>query len=522
MSIEEQAPMTEQLSKTTSNLDQESLLALVSVRPPTPDKCAVCLNNKQNDIIARIDSCSHTFCFPCVLEWSKVRAICPLCKQPFTVITRERYSGELIEEIRVQTTQRSSAPPIRSFSNLNDVLNWIDHNHTRSNDLDTHNRNDIFRQMVYIEWLNTVQSVVRRPNVNAQNSNLASINRTTNALTTASWSNLIPLDSIRHLLNRYLRQTTSELRESTIYSQSTRQTVAFRKYIYLNRLYVNSPLVGHNRATLTVRECSPTWYASNPACLHRLVPFLARELFALLWNDEATIEVIIQEILTAIQTHEIRSSFLTRKLNTYLRRYTKHFIHEFYTFARCPYDLAGFDRHAQYPAMNTAPVARPPIQISLDDDHDDGNEQTPIVLDENSDMSIDLSDSTSHSSESSLSTMTIESERQSTSSECEIVEYVEPTRERTPTLIVLSEDEDHVDNPDTVQSHAAASTKRKHRHHRHSHKRSRQQQLTTSVADPTSPISVILDDDDDNDEDSQQDISNQEQLQQQQQEDNDC
>ena len=57
---------------------------------------------------------------------------------------------------------------------------------------------------------------------------------------------------------------------------------------------------------------------------------------------------------------------------------------------------------------------------------------------------------------------------------------MEPTRERTPTLIVLSEDEDRIDNPDTVQNHAAASTKRKHRHHRHSHKRSRQHQPTTS------------------------------------------
>lgn len=56
---------------------------------------------------------------------------------------------------------------------------------------------------------------------------------------------------------------------------------------------------------------------------------------------------------------------------------------------------------------------------------------------------------------------------------------MEPTRERSPTLIVLSEDEDHVDNPDTVQTQAATSTKRKHRH---SHKRSRQQQPTTSGA----------------------------------------
>ena len=102
--MEEQITTTEQLSKPSTNLDQQSLLALVSVRPPTPDKCAVCLNNKQNDVTARIDSCSHTFCYSCILEWSKVRAICPLCKQPFKLITHERYSGDIVEEVRVQTT----------------------------------------------------------------------------------------------------------------------------------------------------------------------------------------------------------------------------------------------------------------------------------------------------------------------------------------------------------------------------------------------------------------------------------
>jgi len=160
MNIDEQTSMNNQLSKTSTTLDQESLLALVSVRPPTPDKCAVCLNNKQTDVIARIDSCSHTFCFPCILEWSKVRAICPLCKQPFNLITRERYSGDIVEEIRVQTPHRSSST---TFSNINDVLNWVDQHHTRSENSNGHRRNDIFRQMIYIEWLNSIQAIVRRP-----------------------------------------------------------------------------------------------------------------------------------------------------------------------------------------------------------------------------------------------------------------------------------------------------------------------------------------------------------------------
>ncbi|CAF0905655.1 unnamed protein product [Rotaria sordida] len=497
MNIDEQSNMTDQLAKSSTNLDQESLLALVSVRPPTPDKCAVCLNNKQTDVIARIDSCSHTFCFSCILEWSKVRAICPLCKQPFNLITRERYSGEIVEEIRVQTTRRSTLPPPPTFTNLNDVINWFDQRRQRSD-----NSNDLFRQMVYIEWLNTLQALVRRPNNNSRNSSYSSSNRSVNS----SWSNAIPLDSIRRVLQRYLRQTRSELRQSTIYSQSTRQTVAFRKYIYINHLYVRSPLIGHNHDTLTIRECSPTWYASNPACLHRLVPFLTRELLALLWHDEQTIEYIIQEILTTIQLHDIRSNFLARKLNEFLGHYTKHFIHEFYTFCRCPYDLAGFDRHAQYPTLNSSSLVIPPMEISLDDDDDDGNEHTPIILDETPDvLSIDTIDIIS-SPQTTTTTTTIESEHRSSSPECEIVEYVEPNIERTPSLIVLSEDDD--DDVNELPTQVSSSTKRKY-HHQETNSKKLQ---TTSIIEINSPTSVILDDEQQQQQQQQQiNNSNQEQ-----------
>ncbi|CAF3540642.1 unnamed protein product [Rotaria socialis] len=517
MNVDEQpSSNNDPLSRTTKDLDQENLLALVSVRPPTPDKCAVCLNNKQTDIIARIDSCSHTFCFSCILEWSKVRAICPLCKQPFSVITRERYSGDIVEEICVQTPRRPSRQP-PNFTNLNDILNWFDARHRGTDTVDNTRRDDIFRQMVYVEWLNTIQSLVRRPNNTLRTSTQSTLARSTNS---SSWANIIPLDSIRRLLHRYLRQTTSELRQSTIYSQSTRQTVAFRKYVYIHRLFVRSPLVGHNLDTLSVRECSPTWYASNPACLHRLVPFLARELLALLWNDERTIENAIQEILTAIQLHEIRSSFLARKLNEYLGRYTKHFIHEFYTFARCPYDLAGFDCHAQYSTMNPSPPVRSPMEISLDDDeNDDGNEETPIIIDETNDGStIDTIDIVS----SPQTITTTESEHQSSSPECEIVEYVEPSIARTPSLIVLSEDEDEDEdenedededddddneNNNDSQVQVSSSTKRKYNH---GHNNRCKKQQTTSIIEIDSPTSVIVDDDDD--DEPQRTNSNQEQL----------
>ncbi|XP_021238067.1 E3 ubiquitin-protein ligase Topors-like, partial [Numida meleagris] len=48
----------------------------------SPDsKCPICLDKFDN--IAYLGYCWHRFCFRCIQEWSKTKAECPLCKQPF-------------------------------------------------------------------------------------------------------------------------------------------------------------------------------------------------------------------------------------------------------------------------------------------------------------------------------------------------------------------------------------------------------------------------------------------------------
>lgn len=54
-------------------------------RPSSPEPdCAICLGKLENKSFT--DSCFHMFCFVCLMEWSKVKAECPLCKQPFKSI----------------------------------------------------------------------------------------------------------------------------------------------------------------------------------------------------------------------------------------------------------------------------------------------------------------------------------------------------------------------------------------------------------------------------------------------------
>ena len=52
--------------------------------PDVESTCPICLSDIDNKSMT--DTCLHKFCFTCLLEWSKVRAVCPLCKGKFSAI----------------------------------------------------------------------------------------------------------------------------------------------------------------------------------------------------------------------------------------------------------------------------------------------------------------------------------------------------------------------------------------------------------------------------------------------------
>lgn len=49
-----------------------------------------------------------------------------------------------------------------------------------------------------------------------------------------------------------------------------------------------------------------------------------------------------------LSMHDITSTEFRREVEPYFREYTVHFIHEFYNFARSPYDIYGYDNNVQY------------------------------------------------------------------------------------------------------------------------------------------------------------------------------
>lgn len=58
-----------------------------------PPNCSICLGKLVNTSFT--DSCLHKFCFTCLLQWSKIKTECPLCKQTFkSIIHNVRSEGD--------------------------------------------------------------------------------------------------------------------------------------------------------------------------------------------------------------------------------------------------------------------------------------------------------------------------------------------------------------------------------------------------------------------------------------------
>ncbi|KAG8300783.1 hypothetical protein J6590_068918 [Homalodisca vitripennis] len=72
-----------------------------SSRSSPEANCPICLGKPENKSFT--DSCLHQFCFTCLLEWSKVKAVCPLCKQSFKSIIHNVRSIEDYEQYYLST-----------------------------------------------------------------------------------------------------------------------------------------------------------------------------------------------------------------------------------------------------------------------------------------------------------------------------------------------------------------------------------------------------------------------------------
>lgn len=67
------------------------------------EKCPICLHSFREQEIGMPNICEHSFCAPCIEEWSKNVQTCPIDRKEFSyIIVRDRYeNGKVVREIKV-------------------------------------------------------------------------------------------------------------------------------------------------------------------------------------------------------------------------------------------------------------------------------------------------------------------------------------------------------------------------------------------------------------------------------------
>ncbi|XP_046483809.2 PHD and ring finger domains 1 isoform X2 [Neodiprion pinetum] len=66
------------------------------------EKCPICLLSFKKQEIATPESCDHSFCLECLVEWSKNINTCPVDRQTFTLIlVRKNLGGKVIQQLPV-------------------------------------------------------------------------------------------------------------------------------------------------------------------------------------------------------------------------------------------------------------------------------------------------------------------------------------------------------------------------------------------------------------------------------------
>ncbi|GBP96043.1 hypothetical protein EVAR_63142_1 [Eumeta japonica] len=259
----------------------------------SPPNCAICLGACENSSFT--DSCLHQFCFNCLLTWSKVKAECPLCKQNFRSIIHNVRSLNQYEEYLVEQRQTDAVQMIN--------IDNISHAPPR------------FRYR-------TTLTLPRRDSMAIQ--------------------------QLLHysLVTDFLQPSEAAVPRITPLSPASRYRppASFRRTVYRHNLWAR-PLPDF---TGRFRDCSPQFYRYNDAQMHRLVPWINRELNYLLNENPGHISYVLSKILELLPNFHINSVEFMNALRRYLGERTEHFLHELYCFASTPYDMAGYDRNVQY------------------------------------------------------------------------------------------------------------------------------------------------------------------------------
>lgn len=420
----------------------------------SPDsKCPICLDIFNN--ISYLDLCLHKFCFRCIHEWSKNKAECPLCKQPFNSIYHSIKSEQDFKKYDLKPLENGS------FGTFEGVR---------------------FRYRT----------------------TLTGVHRQMRGRTSPLPDNGVMFEASanppQHRQDRYIRRMMMRLAAKrraasegkTVNNVREQEMVNFRRELYRRGVRVRSVRDGGRS-----RDTSAEFYRRNPACLHRLVPWLKRELVVLYGTHGSLVNIVQHIIMSRITRYDMEEGAIQEELRPFLQGRTEHFLHEFISFAKSPFNMEAYDQHAVYdcpaPSSNEDSSSNSSV-IAISEDEDNSVEMDPpgdsstlshsVWDDETPGPSYSTSAEQSRTERLSVpdsdTDSSLEEETQefgispqqmsphnqtdltqgevnneeclsSDTDDCLIVGFVKPTAERTPELVQLSSDSDESASEDTKE-----------------------------------------------------------------------
>ncbi|CAL9700124.1 unnamed protein product [Knipowitschia caucasica] len=404
----------------------------------SPDsKCPICLDLFNN--ISYLDICLHKFCFRCIHEWSKNKAECPLCKQPFNSIYHSIKSEQDFKKYDLKPADNGS------FGTFGGVR---------------------FRYRTTLTGINR-QRTFAPPD---------------NGVMFEASTNQPPQRRDRYI-HRIMTKLASQRRAASegraVNNLREQEMINFRKELYRQGVKVRGVRDGGRS-----RETSAEFFRRNPACLHRLVPWLKRELMVLYGAHGSLVNIVQHIVMSRITRYDVEDATMSDELRPFLQGCTEHFLHEFISFAKSPFNMEAYDQHAVYDyqgpsstdenSSNSSVIAisedeaqsielDPPgdftstdTGLSMWDDETPGpsyssqpnpnwSQELTVLPDSDSEGSLEEAQSLQAPVESvnplNQKEEIVHDECFSSDNEdCVIVGFVKPTSERTPELVQLSSD----------------------------------------------------------------------------------
>lgn len=421
----------------------------------SPDsKCPICLDMFNN--ISYLDLCLHKFCFRCIHEWSKNKAECPLCKQPFNSIYHSINSERDFKKYDLKPLDNGS------FGTFGGVR---------------------FR------YRTTLTGVHRQMHgrTSSPPDNGVMFEASTNVLQQ-------PQDQyMRRMMMRLAARRKAANEGRAVTSVREQDMINFRRELYRRSVRVRTVRDGGRS-----RDTTAEFFRRNPACLHRLVPWLKRELTVLYGAHGSLVNIVQHIIMSRITRYDMEDGAIQEELRPFLQGRTEHFLHEFINFAKSPFNMEAYDQHAVYdcpdrssnedssPSLSVIAISEdeehpveldPPEESTSSLSHSMWDDETPgpsysttaeqnraeclSVLDSDSDSSLEEATQEFGARPQQISVLnqtnvtedelTNQECLSSDSDDCVIVGFVKPIADRTPDLVKLSSDSDESASEDSKE-----------------------------------------------------------------------